>query len=120
MDVASGSLTQKQNREGSIDQQEILHSVALFLAAITARLLSRILGAADQSIVVVKVLKPNPPCLAGRWRWIIFSCKGKPRLGYHPDSYQNVLMQDLTLTSGADSGLREFFRERCNFLTRAF
>jgi len=40
-------LTQKENREHSIDQQHVFDRVALFLAAITARLLSRILGALD-------------------------------------------------------------------------
>jgi hypothetical protein len=40
-------LTQKENREPSIDQQHVFDRVALFLAAITARLLSRILGALD-------------------------------------------------------------------------
>jgi hypothetical protein len=35
---------QKEDRERGIDQQHVLHRVACFLAAITARLLSRILG----------------------------------------------------------------------------
>ena len=40
-------LTEKENREPRIDQQDVFDRVALFLAAITARLLSRILGALD-------------------------------------------------------------------------
>jgi hypothetical protein len=40
-------LTEKENREHGIDQQHVFDRVALFLAAITARLLSRILGALD-------------------------------------------------------------------------
>jgi hypothetical protein len=40
-------LAQKENRQCGIDQQHVLDRVALFLAAITARLLSRILGALD-------------------------------------------------------------------------
>jgi hypothetical protein len=40
-------LTQKENREDGIDQQDVFDRVTLFLAAITARLLSRILGALD-------------------------------------------------------------------------
>jgi hypothetical protein len=39
--------TQKENREHGIDQQHVFDRVALFLAAITARLRSRILGARD-------------------------------------------------------------------------
>jgi hypothetical protein len=39
--------TEKENREGRVDQQHVFDRVALFLAAITARLLSRILGALD-------------------------------------------------------------------------
>ena len=39
--------TQQENRERGIDQQYVFDRVALFLAAITARLLSRILGALD-------------------------------------------------------------------------
>jgi hypothetical protein len=39
--------TEKEDRECRIDQQHVLYRVAFFLAAITARLLSRILGAFD-------------------------------------------------------------------------
>jgi hypothetical protein len=39
--------TQKENRECRVDQQHVFHRVTFFLAAITARLLSRILGALD-------------------------------------------------------------------------
>jgi hypothetical protein len=40
-------LTQKEHRESGVDQQHVLHRVAFFLAAIIARLLSRILGTRD-------------------------------------------------------------------------
>ena len=40
-------LTQKENRECRVDQQHVFHRVVFFLAAIIARLLSRILGALD-------------------------------------------------------------------------
>jgi hypothetical protein len=40
-------LTQKEDRERCIDQQYVFDRGVLFLAAITARLLSRILGALD-------------------------------------------------------------------------
>lgn len=47
VDAALGGLTEEQNRERRIDQQQIFHGMALLLAAITARLLSGILGAPD-------------------------------------------------------------------------
>ena len=40
-------LTQKEDCERGVDQQDVFDRVVLFLAAITARLLSRILGALD-------------------------------------------------------------------------
>jgi hypothetical protein len=49
MGTARIGLTQKENREHSIDQQHVFDRVARFLAAITARLLSRILGTLDAS-----------------------------------------------------------------------
>jgi hypothetical protein len=45
--TAGVGFTQKQDRERSIDQEHVFYRVALFLAAITARLLSWILGALD-------------------------------------------------------------------------
>jgi hypothetical protein len=45
--TAHVGLTQKKDRERGVDQQYVFYRVALFLAAITARLLSRILGALD-------------------------------------------------------------------------
>ena len=47
VDASGISLTEKENRERRIDQQHVFDCVALLLAAITARLLSRILGALD-------------------------------------------------------------------------
>jgi len=47
MEAAVGGLTEEQNRERRIDQQQIFHGMALLLAAITARLLSGILGTPD-------------------------------------------------------------------------
>jgi hypothetical protein len=40
-------LTEREDRERRVDQQYVFHRVVFFLAAITARLLSRILGALD-------------------------------------------------------------------------
>ena len=45
--AAGIGLTQKEDRECRIDQQDVFDRVALFLAAITARLLTWILGALD-------------------------------------------------------------------------
>jgi len=47
MGTATMGITQKEKRERGVDQQDIFDRVALFLAAITARLLSWILGALD-------------------------------------------------------------------------
>jgi hypothetical protein len=47
VDAAGIGLTQKEDRECRVDQQHVFHRMVFFLAAITARLLSRILGARD-------------------------------------------------------------------------
>jgi hypothetical protein len=47
MGAAGVGVTQKEDREHRIDQQEVFARVIRFLAAITARLLNRILGAFD-------------------------------------------------------------------------
>jgi len=45
--ASSIGFTEKENRECRVDQQHVFDRVVLFLAAITARLLNRILGALD-------------------------------------------------------------------------
>jgi hypothetical protein len=45
--AAGVGLTEKENGQRGVDQQDVFHRVALFLAAIRARLLSRILGTSD-------------------------------------------------------------------------
>jgi hypothetical protein len=47
MAAASISVTQQEDHERCIDQQHVFHRVAFFLAAITARLFNRVLGALD-------------------------------------------------------------------------
>src|SRR5262247_2355387 len=47
MGTAGIGLTQQQDRQGRVDQQHVFDGGVLFLAAITARLLSRILGALE-------------------------------------------------------------------------
>jgi hypothetical protein len=63
MDAASHRLTEKEDREGRIDQQDIFHRVILFLAAITLRLCSHVLGADDASFGAV-MGKRGDPCPA--------------------------------------------------------
>jgi hypothetical protein len=45
--TAGVRLTQKEHRERHVDEQHVFHRMGCFLAAITARLLSRILGALE-------------------------------------------------------------------------
>src|SRR5262249_55356112 len=45
MDSASTSVTEKEDREGRMDEQDIFHRMVLFLAAITPRLFNSVLGA---------------------------------------------------------------------------
>jgi hypothetical protein len=47
MHTAAMGRTQKQDGEEGIDQQDIFHRVVFFLAAITVRLFSSVLGADD-------------------------------------------------------------------------
>ena len=47
MDTAAIGVAQKEDDEQGIDQQDIFDRVVLFLAAITLRLFSRVLGADD-------------------------------------------------------------------------
>jgi hypothetical protein len=49
MGATSVGVTEKEDRERRVDQQHVFHRVTLLLAAITVRLLSRILGAPDTS-----------------------------------------------------------------------
>jgi hypothetical protein len=53
MGTARIGLTQQEDRERGVDQQHVFDRMALFLAAITARLLSWILGALDASFGAV-------------------------------------------------------------------
>ena len=47
MGAAGIGLAQEEDRERRVDEQHVFHRVVSFLAAITARLLKRILGALD-------------------------------------------------------------------------
>jgi hypothetical protein len=63
MGASSIGLTTKANREGRVEQQHVFDRVALFLTAITARLLRRILGAPDAPF---SAIMPNRGA-AGAW-----------------------------------------------------
>ena len=47
MDAAAVGVAQKENDEGSVDQQDIFYRMVFFLAAITRGLFKRVLGADD-------------------------------------------------------------------------
>src|SRR5689334_16581077 len=47
MEAAPGGFAEEEDDEQSIDQKDILYRVVLFLAAVTPRLFSRVLGADD-------------------------------------------------------------------------
>jgi hypothetical protein len=53
MGATRRGVTQQEDHERGIDQQHIVHGVTCFLAAITARRLSRILGAPDASLSAI-------------------------------------------------------------------
>jgi hypothetical protein len=53
LDAATNCLTETEDREGRLDQQDLLHRVVFVLAAITVRLCRRILGADDAAFGAV-------------------------------------------------------------------
>src|SRR5262245_16568157 len=53
MDAAAIGIAQKEDCEEGVDQQDIFDGVILFLAAITPRLFSRVLGADDAPLGAV-------------------------------------------------------------------
>src|SRR5215471_3148462 len=53
MDTAAIGITQKEDHEQRIDEQDIFDGVVLFLAAITFRLCRRVLGADDAPLGAV-------------------------------------------------------------------
>jgi hypothetical protein len=58
--------TEKEDRQRRVDQQHIFHRVAFLLAAITARLLSRILGAPDAPFGAIMPKRGEVGAGAGR------------------------------------------------------
>ena len=45
MDAATNGVAEEQDDEHGIDQQDVLYRMVLFLATVTVRLFSRVLGA---------------------------------------------------------------------------
>ena len=60
MGTARVGLAQKADCERGVDQQHVFYRVVLFLAAITARLLSRILGALDAPFGAIVAKRGEP------------------------------------------------------------
>jgi hypothetical protein len=50
MDAAAVGVTEKEDGEQCVDQQDIFHRMVFFLAAITLGLFRRVLGADDASL----------------------------------------------------------------------
>src|SRR2546422_7652756 len=65
MDAASKRLTEKKDREQGVDQQDIFYGVVLFLAALTCRLFSRVLGADDPPFGAVMGTRGDADAAAG-------------------------------------------------------
>src|SRR5256712_14082591 len=65
MDAAAVSVTEKEDREESIHEQDIFDGVVLVLAALTFGLLRRVLGADDASFRPVMGKRGDPGVTAG-------------------------------------------------------
>src|SRR3954462_15965827 len=63
MDAAANSVAEEQDDEQGIDQQDILYRMVLFLATVTVRLFSRVLGA-DNAPFRPVMSKRGEPCPA--------------------------------------------------------
>ena len=65
MDAAAIGVTQKEDQEEGIDQQDIFDGVVFFLAAITRFLFSSVLGADDASFGAVMGQRGDAGAAAG-------------------------------------------------------
>src|SRR3954462_4639402 len=61
MDAAANSVAEEQDNELGIDQQDVLYRMVLFLATVTVRLFSRVLGGDDAPFRPV-MSKRGEPC----------------------------------------------------------
>src|SRR3954465_11420254 len=60
MDAAANGVAEEQDEEHGIDQQDVLYRMVLFLATVTVRLFSRVLGNAPFRPVMGKRGEPCP------------------------------------------------------------
>ena len=67
MNLAFKGGTQKEDRQGGIDEQEVFQGVLLFLAAIVERLFSRVRGARDGSLGAVMAKRGGVVSVASGW-----------------------------------------------------
>src|SRR5262245_39812475 len=65
VEAASPGVTEKEDREGRMDQQDIVHRVVFFLAALTCGLLSSVLGADDAPLGAVMGKRGDTGVAAG-------------------------------------------------------
>src|SRR3954454_1127978 len=63
MDAAANGVAEEQDNEPGIDQQDVLYRMVLFLATVTLRLFSRVLGA-DNAPFRAVMSKRGEPCPA--------------------------------------------------------
>src|SRR3954453_5044888 len=63
MDAAANGVAEEQDDQRGIDQQDVLYRMVLFLATVTVRLFSRVLGADNASFRPV-MSKRGEPCPA--------------------------------------------------------
>jgi hypothetical protein len=65
MDATARGVAEEKDEEQRIDQQDIFHGVVFFLAAITPRLFSRVLGADDPPFGPVMGKRGDADAVAG-------------------------------------------------------
>jgi hypothetical protein len=65
MDATAIGVTEKEDDEQGIDQQDIFYRVVLFLAALTLRLFSRVLGADDAPFGAIMGTRGDAGTVAG-------------------------------------------------------
>ena len=78
MGAAGIGLTQQEEGEGSIDRPHVFHRMALLLAAITARLRKRVLGAFDAPFGAVMANRGEAGVGSGRSAGVSGSVVGTP------------------------------------------
>jgi hypothetical protein len=106
--TAHVGLTQKKDRERGVDQQHVFYRVALFLAAITARLLSRILGALDAPFgaIVAKRGEAGAGAGAGAGRVAVGSTMAAASASATPRRWANAVKDRVGASPNARSVAR--------------